>query len=249
MGPRNVATHPVSGEIVKRGDLYQLRSERGDTWPIERVTFIMGGWGFDQDGTSRLPRPSVYDGTKRTVKGDALLITFLAGNPRRPVVQAGLRSIRSDAFLPSRHAKGTSVNRLAMRLQVRDEDTGEVNGAIEVELAQDDKATARVLVEESVEITVGTGNSKVVITVKDGTMTIAGRAVVEATQGTAKKLTNEDALPRIAGLLTDLVTPSTWLPAAPGSPPTINPGTLVAMQLEIQQLQQKVDTTSDLTGA
>lgn len=248
---RNTAWHPVAGEVVKRGDTYVVMSARGDTWPIERVQFIMGGWGFDEDGVAKLPRPSVYaeNGTK-TVKGDALLIQFLEGNPRKPVAMAGLRSVKSDDFLPLRHERGVSANRLALRLRVRDEDSGADQGVIELELAADDKPSVRLLVEDRIDLELGKdGEVKATITAKDGAVHVDGKLTVEDTAGTAKKLVNEDALPRLAGLLRDLGTPSNWTPAAPGTPPTLNPGFLVTYNIEVAKLQQKLDTTSDLKGA
>ncbi|MGB0972610.1 MAG: hypothetical protein ACPGVG_16880, partial [Mycobacterium sp.] len=149
------------GEIV-------LIDSRGDYYPLEWVSVVQGGWGYDHEGVAKLPRPFKYDSSGNPViRGDIVLIQFLNGNPRLPVIMGGVRRIDTqNTTLPARHDKdGADANRLALRLAPLD-DAGEEAGEVLVELGADGVGSVAATVSDTVTAAVG---STVDVEVGDGT--------------------------------------------------------------------------------
>lgn len=115
-----------------------LVDDYGNRWAAERVAVVDGGWGYDQDGVARLPRPWVYDDRSNvTVRGDVVLIDYLDDDPRSPVVTGGLRRVgASGGFLDTSFADGAEQIRIQQRML--DPDTGAVRGAVRVQAGPDD---------------------------------------------------------------------------------------------------------------
>lgn len=128
----------------------RLVDRSGNRWPLDQVTILHGGWGYDDEGVVKLPRPSEYDETgTEVVVGDRLLILFLEGSKKRPVVIPGARRIQPSAgdFLPYNHGSpaGADPNRLAARIQPRDS-SGDPIGSVDLEAGYDGSAGLRVSV-------------------------------------------------------------------------------------------------------
>jgi len=142
--PHGRSTATRAGRFVQVGDVVVLTDFSGETWPIEWVQICQGSWGFNDEGIQKLPRPAVYDDIgKEIVKGDHVLIDFLHGNPKLPIVRGGVRSLSSTDFLkPRNDSAGSSPNRLAGRLRPLNA-AGEQQAVIEWEAAYDDRGTFR----------------------------------------------------------------------------------------------------------
>lgn len=124
------------GKFVDFEDTVKLVDRHGNVYDQNWVQVVTGFWGFDEDGSAKLPRPWRYaPGTDQVlVKGDMVLIFFLDGNPHRPVVMGSVRSFSSsgDAEIPdtfdfsTAEAKSASQNTLKGRLRLVDLDAGDV---------------------------------------------------------------------------------------------------------------------------
>lgn len=120
----------TSGWFVDYGDRVVLRDRWGNTWARESVTLMQGMFGFNDDGARKAPRPYKYDARGEIeVEGDQVVIDFLDGNPKLPVV-LGCVVGPKEGFLPRGFQDDTApYNRLAVRLRALDA-AGEVVGEI-----------------------------------------------------------------------------------------------------------------------
>jgi hypothetical protein len=161
-----------------------LVDDYNNRWSVERVGFLDGAWGYDQDGTARLPRPWVYDDSSNVVvRGDVVLIDFLDDDPRQPVVRGGLRRYGSSGgFLDTSFDDGAEQVRMQQR--VRDPQTGAVQGALRVQVGPDD-GTMTITVLAANETT-----ERAVITVAPDGIQVRGSEVVlgSVTPGIAEPL-------------------------------------------------------------
>lgn len=148
-GPRGTANMTV-GWFVERGDSVVLFDRHGNVYNPEWVSIVTGSWGFTGEGMAKLPRPARYDGQNEVIRGDRVLIFFLDGHPRRPVVMGGVRGIKAVPFLPYNHAAG-KANRLALRVQPLDAG-GAVAGRVDVEVAHTDAGDVAIGVTSSLEV-------------------------------------------------------------------------------------------------
>lgn len=105
---------------------------RTNHWPLERVSFSPGAFGYDTEGISKLPRLWRFQGKVPLEVGDAYWIEFLHGNPRLPMVCAGVRSpVPEDLDFFPRIERGHDANRWAARLEFRDA-TGVRTGHLQI---------------------------------------------------------------------------------------------------------------------
>lgn len=138
--------------VARSPTVVELRDRRNNKWSLDQVTICHGGWGFDDEGVAKLPRAAVYNAAGlEVIKADRVLILFLEGSRRRPVVFPGFRRIKATAgaFLPYHHLAPdpfADPNRYAARLQPKNQITGLPLGSVDVEAAYDGKAAARVSV-------------------------------------------------------------------------------------------------------
>lgn len=168
-----------TGRFVNLGDTVVLVDDYGNRWRSERVGIVQGGWGYDQDGVARLPRPWRYDTATGDpiVRGDVVLITFLHNNTRQPVVLAGLRRVgSSDGFLDTRFAE-QGAEQVRSQLRVQDPDTGAVRGAVRLQAGPND-GTVEVTVLDADETTV-----RAVVTIGPDEVEVRGQRVTLGTPG------------------------------------------------------------------
>lgn len=133
---------------LKSGDVV-LVANRGQKWPIRFVSILQGGWGAidNSEGVTKLPRVREYDSEGNvTIEGDRVIIDFINGDKRRPLVRGGVRSLTASDFFPYNQTSGkANPNRLAMRLAPLD-DEGKATGYVDVEVGGDDRATVKISV-------------------------------------------------------------------------------------------------------
>jgi len=151
------ALSPTTGRFVRYADTGKvlLTDNRGNWWQLPSVTILTGSWGFSEEGIEKLPRPWEYiaDG-QPLVSGDIVIIDFLDGSWRRPVVRGGVRSVQASSFFARDHdASGANDNRLRVRLtpMIKGVQVGEV----QVKACDDDLGSVELLVSESVKIGIG----------------------------------------------------------------------------------------------
>jgi len=189
--PRFACT--TMGWVVRRGQEVYLLDRNGNRHPLARCSFMMGSFGYDKEGTTKLPRPRVLDSAGNVLSvGDMVKIDFADGNPYQPIVTGGARSVKSDDFIPHTYdAQGGGYNRLAVRVAPQSDDGREL-GAVELEIAADDKGsvglelsddlTARVggdaswTTDGKLTVTVGKGAGALTITVDGGVATVGSAA-------------------------------------------------------------------------
>lgn len=138
-GERGRALFPIGGRLVDYGDRLVLVDDRGNEWNPERVRTVSGGWGSGRSGVQRGPRPWKYGPNNEVlVGGDFVLILFPEGNPERPVILPGVRSLTpdDDSYFAAQ-AVGENPNRLAMR-QVQINAAGAPTGTWDLEAFPDD---------------------------------------------------------------------------------------------------------------
>lgn len=139
----------TQGQFVERGEGDVVLIDRaGNKYPLDMVSILTGSFGFTDEGVSKLPRAAKYDSKGREVRrGDRVIIMFLEGSRKRPVVIGGAKAIDRNDFLAYSHRKpaGADQNRLAARLQPLDDEDNPV-GSVDLEAAYDDKAALRVSV-------------------------------------------------------------------------------------------------------
>lgn len=168
---------PSSGPIV-------LVDSWGNTWQLEQVSFLTGGFGFKEEGAFKLPRPNEIDGQgKVKVPGDRVMILFEDGDPLRPIVLPGVRAIKPNAFFPASHlSEGANPNRWAARVQPLDGD-GEATGEVRLLVANNDKGSVSLQATEGITTQVGEdleGDTFLTITVTQDMVTISKGGTTEA---------------------------------------------------------------------
>lgn len=165
------------GWVVRRGQEVYLLDRNGNRHPLARCSFMMGSFGYDKEGTTKLPRPRVLDSAGNVLSvGDMVKIDFADGNPYQPIVTGGARSVKSDDFIPHTYdAQGGGYNRLAVRVAPQD-DNGRELGAVELEIAADDKGSVGLELSDDLTITVGQGAGALTITVDGGVAAVGGAA-------------------------------------------------------------------------
>ena len=170
------------GRFVDYGDNVLLADRHGNTWVLASVTVLSGGFGFREDGVERLPRPWKYDAAGVVVvEGDMVVIDFLDGDCRCPLVRGGIRGVQPNAFFAYNHeaagAKGAGWNRLRARLTARD-DTGALLGEVRFKLLDDDLGSMVLQATDSLRIEVGPVDAPTAtITVEAGVVTLDGTTV------------------------------------------------------------------------
>lgn len=179
------AAHLTTGRFVDYGDRVVLVDRNGNTWAQERVAVVQGGFGFAEDGAQKLPRPYKFDATGAVViEGDPVLIDFLDGNARRPVVLGGIRSTAPGSFLDRGYDEADApYNRAAVRLRALSS-SGAVDGEVRVDVhGAAGPGVFRVLATDTIEVVVAddldTEAGALRITVSGGKVTIDAGGVTE----------------------------------------------------------------------
>lgn len=168
-----------------------LEDRWGNVWSLNHVSILCGSFGWEAEGVAKLPRVRRFDSAdKIIIEGDRVLIDFVDGNPKTPVVRGGLRSTACDAFLPYNHADteaDTDENRLALRLRQLDEE-GTETGTIELEAGHDEGGNIGLELTGDLVITVKRDGGDHTIRINDEGIQIdaGGTAEVVVNGGTAK---------------------------------------------------------------
>ena len=197
------------GWFVRRGqEVYLL--VRGMRYPLDRCSILQGSFGFDTEGTSKLPRPRVIDSAGNVLsEGDMVVALFPDANPNQVIVMGGARSVTPNDFIPSTYdAQGGGYNRLAVRVAPQD-DNGKELGSVELEVAADDKGSVGLELSDDLSvrvkggttiatdgdtalssdgkltITVGQGAGALTITVQGGVATVGGASAQPVPLGNA----------------------------------------------------------------
>lgn len=133
-GQRLRVDGPTEGWFVDMGGgVLVLTDVRGNLWPQERVRVKQGSFGFSAEGVEKAPRPWKYDGAGNVlVERDRYLVHFLDGDPHKPVVEGGIRSLKPEdpAFLFPQPI-GQDPNALRMRA-ARLTDAGTMEGHVQL---------------------------------------------------------------------------------------------------------------------
>lgn len=141
--PRHTGSGTVTGAkigrfVFDRNDRVVLVDQDGVRYRQGYYQLLQGAFGDGTEGMEKLPRPWRYKGKKVTHRGDLVLLQFLDGDPKRPVVIGGVRQIRSSDFFHYDHAaEGADWNRVRLRVVPRDPDSDDVLGELSVHVADD----------------------------------------------------------------------------------------------------------------
>lgn len=211
--------------------------EQTATYPIERVSMVMGAFGGLEDGVSVLPRAQQYDEQGHvTVPGDIVLVGYLGDDPRRPVVLGAVSPSPRQDGLVARPGRDTDPNTLRAVFRPRDDDNA-LSGRVQLDVA--DANEGRVSLATSHDITVSSettitikvvdtdGNQKAAIIIENGEITIQAPSVVVKNNGATDKLAQQAALDRIAGMFG---TVSSAMAAIPFVPPPSFAADIIALQ-------------------
>lgn len=227
------------GWVVRRGQEVYLLDRNGNRHPLARCSFMMGSFGYDKEGTTKLPRPRVLDSAGNVLSvGDMVKIDFADGNPYQPIVTGGARSVKSDDFIPHTYdAQGGGYNRLAVRVAPQD-DNGRELGAVELEIAADDKGSVGLELSDDLTARVGgdaswTTDGKLTITVGQGAgaLTITVDGGVAAVGGAAQPVPLGNAFfSQLAAAMTEIAAGLALIPAPNGTTTTLA-GTLQGTSL------------------
>lgn len=160
MAPRHTADTLqgcIGGRFVEVGAQRRvvLLDDLGNGYELERCTILMGTWGGAEEGVQKLPRVELRDSSGAVlVPGDRVLILHVQGNPRRPVVLAGVRPLGAHDFLARLHGADVDQNALRVRLRATDS-TGVAGGRVDLEAGASAGGAVSLKVTDEVEIRAG----------------------------------------------------------------------------------------------
>lgn len=174
--PRRRGRNTTSGFFVEKGETVVLRDRWGNTFALQSVTIMSGTFGFDHDGFEKLPRPWKYDDDgKVVVRGDVVVIDFLDGNPKTPVVRGGARQATADDFLARNHGDVEApYNRCRARLRALDAD-GAVQGEVRLRVNDGADGDVKVQATGALELFVGDdldADGGIYVTIGGGVVTV-----------------------------------------------------------------------------
>ena len=205
-GPRRLVPGPTYGRFIDYGNGRVILTDRiGNRWSAERVAILSGSFGNDDEGVEKLPRPWRWDTTtgRLITTGDWVVIDFLDGSPRRPIVRGGVRPLPHDAFLARAHAdlasSSGSPGRMRARLRPRD-GNGVATGEVRLYVADDGSGAVRVVATDGVKLQVGP--------LEDGPflqIDMDKNVVTVSKGGTALAVVLETLLPDLAAGLSELM--------------------------------------------
>lgn len=153
---RNLGTAFYEGRFVQRSDT-KITLSVGNVGE-----YLEGEYGIAQggesDGLAWLPRPEVRDSANNVViPGDKVLVTFIEGSSRRPVVLSGVR-YSENPTLPRNYQEmryaGHNINRVAMQRKIYDA-SGNVVGVVQCDVGTAGEPSVILGANGSVTINVG----------------------------------------------------------------------------------------------
>lgn len=115
---------PILGRLVQRHNAEVVLEDvyAGNRWSLNSVSYVMGGFGYKDEGAERLPRAWVFSESGEVViAGEFVLIFFQEGKPTKPIIMGGLRSGAANDFLTVNHNRQEGrENRIALRVRALD---------------------------------------------------------------------------------------------------------------------------------
>lgn len=171
--PRHTARIPstIAGQLVDFGNgNVVLSDQHGGIWPAERVSY-MGAWR---------PRPWLYRDGQVVTEGDMVMVAFMEGNWRAPVIVGIAAKVGGDLVRQS-FGDGLGNNYQKLTLECRDS-SGALTGSVLVEVHADDRPVLKITAAEGVVVVVGglTVTHQDGELVVDGDLTVSGAAELGA---------------------------------------------------------------------
>lgn len=195
---------PAQGRLVDYGGGTLVLSDmRGGLWPAEKIRYLPGTFGYNEEGIEQSPRPWLFAGDTVVVEGDWLLIHFLHGDGACPVIQGGIRTLKpADPAFFSGQAIGQDANRWRARKAARNP-AGAITGTIEIR-ALDGRNALEIVVGGA---TFGTG-VRLAIDYDAGTVSLDQGGPTE------RSVLGEAVVDALGKLATDLIAVAAAVPTA-----------------------------------
>lgn len=207
------ALPPRVGWVERRGDDLHLVDELGNRWPWPTYSLLGGAWGFREDGVAVQPRPHQLDATGAVVvEGDKVLIQFIDGSARRPVVTGSIVPVGRAADLAV--GPNTSPNRVVAILRCLDSNGAET-GRVRLAIADDDRTPTVDLVAD--DVVAVSSPVRVELLFLDGdtvtrTLSLSSGGITAKGTGTASPVCTDALLDRLGGMMADLATAAAAIP-------------------------------------
>lgn len=153
---RNLGATFYEGRFVQRSDT-KITLSVGNVGEYLEGEYSIAQGG-ESDGVAWLPRPEVRDSANNVViPGDKVLVTFIEGSSRRPVVLSGVR-YSENPTLPRNYQEmryaGHNINRVAMQRKIYDA-SGNVVGVVQCDVGTAGEPSVILGANGSVTINVG----------------------------------------------------------------------------------------------
>lgn len=208
------ALPPRVGWLEKRGSGLDLVDEIGNRWPWPDFVLQVGAWGFREDGVAVMPRYHQVGTTGAVqVEGDKVLIQFIDGSSRRPIVTGSISPVgRAGDLLVGPDA---SPNRLVAILRCLDANGGET-GRVRLAVA-DDKKKPTLDLHADDDMTLSS-NTSLELVLLDGSgnpsrvVSLTSTGITAKGTGTASHVCTEALLSRLGGMMGDLATAVATIP-------------------------------------
>jgi hypothetical protein len=234
------ALPPRVGWLERRGSVLDLVDELGNRWPWPDFTLQVGAWGYREDGVAVMPRDHQVDATGAVrVEGDKVLIQFIDGSSRRPIVTGSIAPVgRVADLLVGPDASPNRVVAILRCLDANGEETGRVRLAV-----ADDRKSPTVDLHADDDITVSSP-TRVELILVDGngnpsrTLALTSSGITAKGTGAASPVCTDALLTRLAGMMGDLATAVVAIPYT--LPPTF--------VQDIAALAAKSDATTVFKG-
>tara|TARA_R110000824_G_scaffold54028_2_gene149056 strand:- start:9903 stop:10664 length:762 start_codon:yes stop_codon:yes gene_type:complete len=218
---------PVEGRFIDYGDRVVLADSKANSWSVDQVRIVTGGFGSSRSGIERAPRPFKYGPSNEVlITGDFVLIVFPEGNPQRPVVLGGIRSLApEDSAFFAAQPLGGNPNRMVMR-QVQLDPAGNQSACFDLEIFTDNT-------KQEAEIRVFRPNGpsvRVKVDAKTGTITIGAGKEEE------RPILGDEYLTDYAGIVDDVIA----IGIAAGAPATNAAAVKVKLTVDPDAYRSKV---------
>lgn len=176
----NASTALSLATLYMKGEQVILRDENGSVIPTNRALIARGPFGSSHEGVEALPRAGVLNANDEVVvPGDLLLVSFIDGNRRRPIILGAVGRVNHDAFLNSTLDEVTDRGRVRVRIEPRS-DSNEMTGRIDVRAGEKGEGSLDVRTTARVVLRVGDdteGDDFTEITIEGGEVTVKADAV------------------------------------------------------------------------
>lgn len=216
-GPRRAspqAIPPRVGWTEQRGSDLYLVDELGNRWPWPVFAVQVGPWGFREDGVAAMPRPHRLDATGAVaVEGDKVLIQFIDGSERRPVVTGSIAPVgRASDLVVGVNADPNRVVAILRCLDASGRETGRVRLAL-----ADDGKNSTVDLHADADVSVKSASRVELVLVNDAgtasrTLSLTNSGITAAGTGTASPVCTNALLARLARMMGEVNTAAAAIP-------------------------------------